>query len=114
LRFRLSPDVAVALAARVKRPGKEFVGDQRELDLIEQLSGAEAPYERLLSDAMIGDGALFTREDAVEAAWAVVDPVLKTHPRALPYRRGSWGPKQADALIAAHGRWHNPRLDETT
>ena len=110
LRFRLSPNAAVALAARVKRPGKEFVGDQRELYLVEELLGAEAPYERLLSDAMAGDGALFTREDAVEAAWAAVDPVLKAHPRALPYKRGSWGPKQADALIAPHGGWHNPAL----
>jgi len=108
LRFRLSPDAAIALAARVKCPGKEFVGDQRELYLTEELLGAEEPYERLLSDAMIGDGALFAREDAVEAAWAVVDPVLKTHSRVLPYKRAMWGPKAADALIAVTGRWHNP------
>jgi glucose-6-phosphate 1-dehydrogenase len=57
---------------------------------------------------MAGDGALFTREDAVEAAWAVVDPVLHTHHRVHSYKPGSWGPKQADALIAANGRWHNP------
>ncbi len=108
LRFRLSPNAAVALAARVKRPGKEFVGDQRELFLSEELLGGEAPYERLLSDAMIGDGALFTREDAVEAAWTVVDPVLEKHPAALPYKRGTWGPAEADALIRKHGSWRNP------
>lgn len=108
LRFRLSPDAAVALAARVKRPGKEFVGDQRELSLVEELVGAQLPYERLLSDAMSGDGALFTRWDAIEAAWVAVDPVLKTHPRAIPYKRGTWGPKEADALIATHSGWHNP------
>lgn len=108
LRFRLSPNSAVALAARVKRAGKEFVGDQRELYLLNERPGEEAPYERLLGDAMAGNGALFTREDAVEAAWAVVDPVLTRHRRALPYRRGSWGPKEADALIAADGGWHNP------
>jgi glucose-6-phosphate 1-dehydrogenase len=108
LRFRLSPDAAIALAARVKRPGKEFVGDQRELYLMEELLGAEEPYERLLSDAMIGDAALFAREDAVEAAWAVVDPVLKKHSRMLPYKRATWGPMAADELIAAAGRWHNP------
>jgi glucose-6-phosphate 1-dehydrogenase len=108
LRFRLSPSSAVALAARVKRAGKEFVGDQRELYLLEEQPGEEAPYERLLDDAMAGDGALFTREDAVEAAWAVVDPVLKTHHRVRAYKRGSWGPKEADALIAADGGWHNP------
>jgi len=110
LRFRLSPDAAIALAARVKRAGEEFIGDQRELYLIEEQPGEELPYERLLGDAMAGDGALFTREDAVEAAWAVVDPVLKRHTKALPYKRGSWGPKEADALIAADGRWLNPIL----
>jgi len=111
LRFRLSPNSAVALAARVKHPGKEFVGDQRELYLVEHEGGVEGPYERLLSDAMIGDGALFTRWDAIEAAWAVVNRVLVAHPRALPYPKGSWGPKPADVLIAPHGRWHNAALD---
>ena len=98
----------IALAARVKRAGKEFVGDQKELYLIEEQPGEETPYERLLGDAMSGDGALFTREDAVEAAWAVVDPVLENHPKAFPYQRGSWGPKEADVLIAKNGDWHNP------
>ena len=58
---------------------------------------------------MAGDGALFTREDAVEAAWAVVEPVLTTHQPCRPYERGSWGPKEADDLIAADGGWHNPQ-----
>jgi len=114
LRFRLSPNSAVALAARVKHVGKEFVGDQRELSLVDHQLGEESPYERLLTDAMAGDGALFTREDAVEAAWAVVDRVLKSHRRVRPYRPGSWGPREADALIAADGGWHNPELDEKT
>ena len=108
LRFRLSPNAAIALAARVKLAGKEFVGEQRELYLFDEQPGEETPYERLLSDAMVGDGALFTREDAVEAAWAVVDPVLDTHALVHPYKPGSWGPQQADALIAADGSWHNP------
>ena len=111
LRFRLSPNSAVALAARVKVAGKEFVGEQRELYLFEEQPGEEMPYERLLGDAMNGDGALFTREDAVEAAWEVVDPVLKAHHRIRPYRRGSWGPKEADALIAPDGSWLNPKLE---
>jgi glucose-6-phosphate 1-dehydrogenase len=108
LRFRISPSSAIALAARVKRAGKEFVGDQRELYLVEEQPGEESPYERLLGDAMAGDGALFTREDAVEAAWVAVDPVLKKHHRCRPYKRHSWGPKEADALIASGGHWHNP------
>ncbi len=113
LRFRISPSSAVALAARVKRPGKEFIGDQRELYLLEQVPAEESPYERLLGDAMAGNGALFTREDSVEAAWAVVDPVLKRHHRAYPYRRGGWGHKEADALIAPDGFWHNPQPERT-
>ena len=108
LRFRLSPSEAVAIAARVKLAGKEFVGVQRELYLLEERPTEESPYERLLGDAMAGDGALFTREDAVEAAWAVVEPVLKTHRRTRSYKRGSWGPKEADELIAPDGCWHNP------
>jgi glucose-6-phosphate 1-dehydrogenase len=110
VRFRLSPDHSVALAARVKRAGKEFVGDQRELYMVEEWPGEEAPYERLLSDAIDGDGALFTREDAVEAAWAVVDPVLQDHRPAIPYVRGSWGPKESEALIASDGGWQNPEV----
>lgn len=110
LRFRLSPNSAVALAARVKRAGKEFVGDQRELYLLDEQSGIESPYERLLSDAMAGNGGLFTREDAVEAAWVVVDPVIDIPCPVYPYKPGSWGPKQADALIANDGSWHNPTL----
>lgn len=108
LRFRLSPNAAVALAARVKLAGEEFIGEQRELYLSEEQTGEETPYERLLGDAMKGDGALFTREDAVEAAWAVVDRVLKKHPSVRPYKPGTWGPKGADALIAEDGGWHNP------
>ena len=110
LRFRISPNSAIALAARVKRTGKEFIGDQRELYLVEDHPGEKSPYERLLGDAMAGDGALFAREDAIEAAWAAVEPVLKTHHQVLPYERGSWGPKEADAILAAGAEWFNPTL----
>jgi glucose-6-phosphate 1-dehydrogenase len=90
------------------------VGEQGELYLIEEQPGEEAPYERLLSDAMAGEGALFTREDAVEAAWAVVDRVLKTHRSVRPYKPGTWGPKEADTLIASDGGWRNPTAHEET
>ena len=109
LRFGLSPSPVIALAARVKRPGEQFSGDQRELSLLDAQPNEEQPYERLLGDALAGDGALFTGADAVDAAWAVVDPVLDHHHVALPYAPGSWGPADADALIAPHGRWHDPR-----
>jgi glucose-6-phosphate 1-dehydrogenase len=108
VRFRLSPNSALALAARVKLAGKEFVGVQKELFLCEEQHGEETPYERLLGDAMAGDGALFTRQDAVEAAWAVVNPVLKSHHRVRPYRRNTWGPKEANALLPQGCFWHNP------
>jgi len=109
LRFRVSPNSAIALAARVKCAGKEFVGEQKELYMAEEQPGEESPYERLLGDAMAGDGALFSREDAVEAAWAVVDPILKKHPRTRPYKRHSWGPKEADSIIASSGGWYDPK-----
>ncbi|MDO8369547.1 MAG: glucose-6-phosphate dehydrogenase [Candidatus Nitrotoga sp.] len=112
LRFQLSPCFVIALAARVKRVGKEFVGDQQELDLFYKQPKEETPYARLLTDAMAGNGTLFTREDAIEAAWAVVEPVLATHHSALPYKPGSWGPKKSDALIAADGGWFNPVPEE--
>ncbi|NOZ37659.1 MAG: glucose-6-phosphate dehydrogenase [Gammaproteobacteria bacterium] len=108
LRFRLSPRTAVALAARVKRAGKTFTGDQRELFLLDEQSDKEAPYERLLGDAIVGDGALFAREQCIEASWAVVEPVLTEHHQVESYKAGSWGPKAADDLIAADGGWHNP------
>jgi glucose-6-phosphate 1-dehydrogenase len=108
LRFRLAPDSEIALAARVKRVGEEFVGDQRELILLDTQPDEMAPYDRLLGDAMVGDGALFTREESIEAAWAVVDSVLVDHHPVVPYQPGTWGPGQADALIAPDGRWRNP------
>ena len=107
-RFQLSPGSAIALAARVKRAGKDFIGDQRELYLAEEQPGEQSPYERLLGDAMVGDGALFTREEAVEAAWAVVEPLLTDHHPTCPYDRGTWGPKEAAALIATDSSWYDP------
>jgi glucose-6-phosphate 1-dehydrogenase len=108
LRFRLSPSSIIALAARVKRTGHDFLGDQRELCLVDEQPAGECPYERLLSDAMCGNGALFAREDAVEAAWMVVDPVLTKCGPPRPYRRGSWGPKEAESLIKGAGGWFRP------
>jgi len=108
LRFRLQPTSAIALAARVKNVGKEFVGQQRELYASEDLSGEEAPYDRLLGDAMIGDGSLFTSLESVEAAWSAVDAILVDHPAVVSYAPGTWGPKEADALIAGDGGWQAP------
>ena len=108
LRFRLQPTSSIALAARVKDIGKKFVGQQRELYACEDLNGEEAPYDRLLGDAMAGDASLFTSLEAVEAAWTAVDDILANHPEVVPYQAGTWGPKEADALIAEDGGWQAP------
>ncbi len=108
LRFHLSPRSTIALTARVKRAGKEFVGDQREFTLLEEEAGEQSPYERLLSDAIEGDSALFAHEDAIEAAWAVVEPVLVEHPPVQLYAVGSWGPPAANQFIDPEYGWRNP------
>lgn len=108
MRFRMNPQVGIALAARVKRPGEELVGEQRELYLSDEHPDEMPPYERLLGDAMAGNTMLFAREDSVERAWEVVEPVLDGCGLVHNYRVGSWGPRQASALIRADGGWHEP------
>ena len=112
LRFKLQPISAVALAARVKVPGKEFVGSQRELFLCEEELSEDSTYERLLGDAMAGDNTLFLTQESAEAAWTVVEGVLVEHHPALPYRPGTWGPEEANALMSGDSTWHNPSADE--
>ena len=109
LRFRLSPDVTIALGARVKRPGEAFLSDRTELHVAHLPSGDEmTPYERLIGDAMDGDAMLFAREDGVEAAWTVVQDILGNVEPALEYERGSWGPAEAMKLADDIGGWRNP------
>jgi glucose-6-phosphate 1-dehydrogenase len=108
-RFRLGPDMALSLSARVKKPGPEMVGTTVELAAVKQDTSDEADaYERLLTDAMNGDATLFVRQDAVEAAWAVVEPVLDNVTPLHFYEPGSWGPPEADRLAAEIGGWDNP------
>ena len=111
LRFRINPKVAIALGARAKTPGEYFTGHQLELYLCDQHPDEMKPYERLLGDAMHGEALLFAREDGVEAAWAVVEPVLEQHAPVIAYPVHSWGPKEADALIRADGGWHDPIVE---
>ena len=106
VRLRLNPDVTIAVGAQVKRPGEEMVGDATELSFVEYPHGDEMDaYERLLGDAMDGDPTLFARQDVVEAAWAVVDPILDTDTTLHEYAPGTWGPRDADALAAEVGGW---------
>jgi glucose-6-phosphate 1-dehydrogenase len=110
VRFRLSPDVAISIGARVKRHGEEMVGEQVELSMVEEpaqgAGGRMDAYERLLGDAMAGESTLFARQDVVEAAWAIVEPVLHAPGDVYPYARGTWGPKEADGLVEGVGGWN--------
>ncbi len=108
LRFQLSPRIVLALGARAKLPGEAMLGEAVELVACHQHGDEMDPYERLLGDAARGDASLFARQDSVEAAWEVVDPVLGTATPLHEYEPGTWGPAEADALIAADGGWHSP------
>ena len=112
LRFRLSPNVLIALGARAKVPGEAMIGEEVELVARHHAGDEMAPYERLLGDAMRGDATLFAREDSVEAAWRVVDSVLGNVTPIHRYEPNTWGPDEADVLVAAEGGWHNPQVKE--
>ncbi len=109
VRFRLSPDVTIAIGARVKRPGDQMETEPTELSVVQQNNSQEMDaYERLLGDAMEGDQTLFARKDAVEAAWAIVQPILAMQSPPREYEPGSWGPPEAALLAAEIGGWHCP------
>ncbi len=108
-RFRLSPDVEIAIGACVKRPGDRMDTERTELKVVHHAGADEMDaYERLLGDAMVGDQTLFAREDAVEAAWAIVQPILESRTPIAEYAPGTWGPAEADRLTAEVGGWQCP------
>ena len=108
MRMRLSPTVSIALGARTKNAGDRMVGRPVELYVCNSHPEEMSAYERLLGDALDGEAMLFARQDAVEAAWNVVEPVLSHRDPVYAYEPGTWGPLEADLLLAG-GRWHNPR-----
>jgi glucose-6-phosphate 1-dehydrogenase len=111
-RFRVGPDEAIALGAHAKQPGPAMQGRQVELFVSQHEADEMDAYERLIGDAMLGDAVLFAREDEVEAAWAVVDPVLRAQTPVYEYAQATWGPAEADALITEGPcSWHNPGVD---
>ena len=115
LRFRLSPDVLITLGARAKLPGEAMVGENVELVAQHHPADEMEPYERLLGDALKGDSTLFAREDGVEEAWRVVQPILGGTGDLFPYFPNTWGPPEVvDEFIAADGVWHNPAATEPT
>ncbi len=108
-RFRLGPDIELSLGGRVKRPGPLMVPMPVELSAVKYTSNDEMDaYQRLLTDAMKGDQLLFVRQDAVEAAWAIVDPILGDCCPTELYQPGTWGPPDARELAADIGGWHDP------
>jgi len=111
-RFRLSPEVTIALGARVKRHGEAMHGEPVELIVRHQPASEQLPYERLLRDALRGDPALFTRDDSVEAAWRVIEPALADSTPVQLYQSGSWGPATAAQIVSSHGGWHAPQPEE--
>ena len=109
-RFRLGPDVLIAAGTRVKRPGDEMRGEAAELVARRVHGDGDQPYERLLGDALRGDASLFTRDASVEAAWRIVEPILHSPGPPLEYEPGTWGPREAQAVVVEGGRWHDPTL----
>ncbi len=108
MRFRIGPNVTVALGARVKTPGDRMVGEDVELILTRQPAADMPPYQRLLGDAMNGNSELFTREDIVDAEWRVVNDILGNVTPLYGYAPGNWGPNEAERLIGDDGPWLNP------
>jgi glucose-6-phosphate 1-dehydrogenase len=112
LRMRISPDIVIGLGVRVKKPGESMTGSDVELSLTEQTAVDMAPYQRLLGDAMRGLSELFARQDLVEAQWRAVEPVLGNVTPVYDYEPGTWGPDEAQQLIARDGPWINPKAQE--
>jgi len=107
-RFRLSPEVVIAQATKVKKPGEQMEGERIELVARHQSPDEMTPYERLLGDAACGDATLFAREDSVEAAWRIVDPALGQGSPLYPYDPGTWGPPEVNRSVIPVGGWHDP------
>jgi glucose-6-phosphate 1-dehydrogenase len=109
LRFRVSPTLAIAMGALVKKPGDAMTGDPVELLATEKPGlGELQPYEELLDNALHGDQSRFAREDYVEEAWRIVDPILDNAVPLHFYDPGTWGPAEADGLTSPDGGWRNP------
>jgi glucose-6-phosphate 1-dehydrogenase len=109
LRFRVSPDVDIALGMTVMAPGEQMMGEPVEMLAHHQKTPGEMePYEILLGDAMAGEATLFARQDYVEEAWRIVDPVLKAATPVYEYEPNSWGPKEVAARVVPPGGWENP------
>ena len=112
MRFRISPEIAIAIGTMVMGPGEQMTGQTVEMIASRQPRSEEMDaYERVLGDAIIGDATLFARQDYVEEAWRIVDPVLKQGSPVHSYEQNTWGPIELDQRLAPRGGWHNPTAD---
>jgi len=112
-RLRLSPEVVIGEGALVKRNGEDMRGEPVELIARHHSQAEKSPYERLLGDAIRGDTTLFTQDASVEAAWRVVDPVLRDPLPVVEYEQGSWGPDAAQRIVGVDESWHDPKIEQT-
>jgi glucose-6-phosphate 1-dehydrogenase len=108
LTFRIWPETAVSMTLQGKKPGAGWEPLAEQLSFAQQPGSDIRPYDRLIGAALDGDRWLFARQDTVEAAWEIVDPVLGDVVPVHPYARGSWGPKEADRLLPGRDTWHDP------
>jgi glucose-6-phosphate 1-dehydrogenase len=112
LRFRISPGVTIALGMTVLPPGEEMIGRNAEMVASRHPQPDEMDaYERVLGDAMVGDATLFARQDYVEEAWRIVDPLLKEVTPVYQYEPATWGPSEVDARVMPEGGWNNPTIE---
>jgi glucose-6-phosphate 1-dehydrogenase len=113
LRFRISPEMTIAVGTTVMAPSDVLKGETVEMVASRHPRAEEMEaYERVLGDAMAGDATLFAREDYVEEAWRIVDPALKAGTPIYEYDKGTWGPREVDRRVAPPGAWHNPAATE--
>jgi glucose-6-phosphate 1-dehydrogenase len=111
-RFLLSPRIEIGMNIQVKSDGERMVGQPLELKAVDQQADEMTPYERLLGDALKGDQTLFARQDVVEEAWRIVDPILVNAVPVHRYGPGTWGPDVVNEVLLPEGGWHGPRVDD--
>ena len=109
LRFRLGPEIEIAIGAQMKAAGEAGASNSIELFACKDRHEFLEPYDRLLGDALAGEARLFAREDELEAAWRIIDPILENPSPVHEYAPGSWGPAESDRLVADHGGWRDPK-----
>ena len=106
---KLDPTTGIQLLVEAHRADASRAGTiELDMEFAEEGGEGPTPYEVLLHAALVGDTTRFTRQDGVEETWRIMQPLLDAPPPVHPYAPGSWGPKEADELVAGYGKWHGP------